>query len=118
MNIKALQQKKDSRMRLKKKVRSRISGTAETPRLTVFKSNKFIYAQIINDVTGTTLADSSDIKETKGTKMERAEKIGTAIAEKAKENGISKVLFDRNGFKYTGRVAQLAEAARKAGLNF
>ncbi len=118
MNTKALQKKKQTRLRLKKKVRSTIFGTSETPRLTVFKSNKCIYAQIIDDTKGVTLVSASDIKDQKGAKLSRAEKVGTEIAKRAVDAGITAVLFDRNGFKYTGRIAQLADAARKAGLNF
>lgn len=110
--------KTEKRTRLKAKIRSRISGTSERPRLSVFRSNKFIYAQLIDDTTGTTLAAATDAKETKGTKIERAMKVGKMIAEGAKAKKIGVVLFDRNGFKYTGRIKVLADEARKEGLQF
>lgn len=108
----------DKRIRLKAKIRSKINGTAEFPRLSVFRSNKFIYAQIIDDTKGTTLVEASDIKIDKGTKTERAKIVGEEIAKKAKAKNISSVVFDRNGFKYTGRVKLVAEAARSGGLKF
>lgn len=100
-------------------IRHTVNGTAEKPRLSVFRSNAQIYAQIINDVEGKTLvsANSLGIKE-KMTKSEVAAKVGEAIAKKALEAGIEKVVFDRNGFLYHGRVKQLADAARTAGLKF
>lgn len=88
------------------------------PRLTVFKSNMHIYAQLIDDESGKTLAEASDMKEAKGTYRERAVKVGTSIAEKANKVGITAVVFDRNGYKYTGHIAALADAAREAGLKF
>lgn len=105
-------------MRLKKKIRVKIFGTAERPRLTIFRSNKFIYAQVINDVTGKTLVAASDVKVTKGTKTERAKQVGTMIAEACLKNKIKKVVFDRNGFKYTGRIKLAADTARASGLEF
>ena len=105
-------------MRRHARVRAKISGTAEAPRLSVFRSNTSIYAQIINDETGETLASASDLKESKETKIERAEKVGMAIAEAAKAKKITKVVFDRGGYLYAGRVKALAEAARKGGLQF
>ena len=113
-----MQNKTDKRIRLKKKIRTKIQGTEARPRLTVFRSNKFIYAQVINDVTGKTLVQASDVKITKGTKTERAKEVGNAIAEAALKNKIKKVVFDRNGFKYTGRVKLVADTARSAGLEF
>jgi large subunit ribosomal protein L18 len=110
--------KTEKRMRLKKRIRSKISGTESLPRLSVFKSNMFIYAQLINDESGKTLASASDLKAKDGTKTVRAEKVGAMIAEAAKKNNISKVVFDRNGFKYTGRIKALADSARKEGLIF
>lgn len=108
----------DKRIRLKAKIRSKIKGTNDTPRLSVFRSNKFIYAQIIDDTKGVTLVEASDIKTTKGTKTERAQIVGKEIATKAKAKGIASVVFDRNGFKYTGRVKLVADEARKGGLKF
>ncbi len=117
--------KKEKRIRLKRKIRSIINGTATTPRLSVFKSNVHIYAQIINDVTGKTLASSSDltIKKTdskiaKSTYREKAINVGNDIAKKAIAMGINSVVFDRNGYKYTGHIAALADAARESGLKF
>ena len=110
--------KTDKRIRLKKKIRVKIKGTSERPRLTVFRSNKFIYAQVINDITGKTLAQASDVKITKGTKTERAKEVGKMIAEVAIKSKIKKVVFDRNGFKYTGRIKLIADEARASGLEF
>ncbi len=108
----------DKRIRLKAKIRSKVSGTSERPRFSVFRSNKFIYAQLIDDTTGTTLLSASDAKAKKGTKRERAEQVGAELAKKAQEKKITTVVFDRNGFKYTGRIQVLADAARAAGLTF
>jgi len=113
-----MQNKTDKRIRLKKKIRAKILGTETRPRLTVFRSNKFIYAQIINDATGKTLAEASDIKITKGTKTERAKIVGNTIAVNAIKNKIKQVVFDRNGFKYTGRIKIVADEARVGGLEF
>ena len=88
------------------------------PRLSVFRSNKFIYAQLIDDIKGKTLAEASDIKIVKGTKTERAKQVGSMIAKKALTKKINTVVFDRNGFKYTGRVKLVAEEARASGLIF
>ena len=84
----------------------------------VFRSNKFIYAQIINDVAGKTLAAASDVKVARGTKIERAKNVGRLLAEIAQKNKIRKVVFDRNGFKYTGRIKLVADEARAGGLEF
>jgi len=113
-----MQKKNDKRIRLKRKIRAKVSGAATHPRLTVFRSNKFIYAQVINDITGKTLAQASDVKITKGTKTERAKEVGRAIATSAIKSKIKKVVFDRNGFKYTGRVKLVADEARAGGLEF
>lgn len=110
--------KTDKRIRLKAKIRSRINGTKERPRLSVFRSNKFIYAQVIDDTTGKTLVEASDIKTTKGTKTERAKAVGKKIAEVCLNAKIDKVVFDRNGFKYTGRIKLVADEARAGGLKF
>jgi large subunit ribosomal protein L18 len=113
--------KQDKRIRLKKKIRTKIRGTAERPRLTVFRSNKFIYAQVVNDAIGKTLAQASDVKTTQGnkvTKTERAREVGKAIAAAAILKKIKKVVFDRNGFKYTGRIKLVADEARAGGLEF
>ena len=111
--------KTEKRARLHKRIRSRISGTAERPRLCVFRSNKYMYAQLIDDVKGVTLASASDISvNDKLPKLERAKKVGTTLAENAKKLKITTVVFDRGGFSYRGRVQALADAARQAGLAF
>lgn len=115
---KNMQNKNDKRIRLKKKIRVKIQGTAVRPRLTVFRSNKFIYTQVINDLTGKTLAQASDVKITKGTKSERAKEVGRAIGAICLKEKIKKVVFDRNGFKYTGRIKLVADEARASGLEF
>ena len=103
-----------------KRVRKNISGTSEMPRLNVFRSNSQIYAQIINDETGTTLASSSSVqlKIKNGGNIEGAKLVGADIAKKDKEAKISKVVFDRGGYQYHGRVEALADAARENGLEF
>lgn len=106
------------RKRRHAKVRAKISGTADRPRLAVFRSNKSIYAQLIDDVAAVTLVSASDIKESKGTNTERAQIVGKAIAEAAKAKKIETVVFDRGGYLFAGRVKALAEAAREAGLKF
>lgn len=110
------------RNRIKLRVRKLISGTAEQPRLTVFRSNKQIYAQIINDLEGKTLVSaSSRVPEFPGTamaKIEQAKEVGKLIARRALEAGIENVVFDRNGYLYHGRIKSLAEAAREGGLKF
>ncbi len=113
-----MQTKQDKRIRLKKKIRAKISGDALRPRLTVFRSNKFIYAQVINDATGKTLVEASDIKTSKGTKTERAKEVGKMIGEACLKNKINTVVFDRNGFKYTGRIKILADEVRSTGIIF
>ncbi len=111
--------KTEKRARLHKKIRSRVSGTESRPRLCVFRSNKFIYAQIIDDNKCITLASASDIGDAaKISKIERAKNVGKKIAENAKAKKISAVVFDRGGFAYRGRVQALADAAREGGLNF
>jgi len=113
-----MNKKAEKRIRLKKKIRTKISGTSKHPRLSVFRSNSYVYAQIIDDVKRVTLVSSSDLKLTKGTKVERSEAVGKDVADKAIAKGIKTCVFDRNGFKYTGRIKALADAARKAGLKF
>jgi large subunit ribosomal protein L18 len=111
--------KKEKRVRRHARVRSLIVGTAARPRLAVFRSNKFIYAQLIDDQSQTTVVSAADMGGTvTGTKVSRAEIVGTDIAKKAAAKGITTVVFDRGGFKYTGRVKALADAARAAGLVF
>ena len=112
-------QKTATRLRRKAKIRATVRGTQEVPRLAIFRSNKFIYAQLIDDVTGKTLAAASDVVEKgKGTKLERAKKVGVEVAKVAKDKKLSKVVFDRGGFLYAGRVKALAEGAREGGLEF
>ena len=111
--------KLEKRLKIKKRVRGKIEGTKECPRLTVYRSNKQIYAQIVDDIAGQTLASASSLKiEEKLPKKEIASKVGELIAQKAKEAGVENVAFDRNGYLYHGRVRELANAARKAGLKF
>ena len=111
------QSKKDSRQRVRYAIRKKVSGTSERPRLAVFRSNKEIYAQIIDDINSNTLAYASS-KEAKGTKTEQAAVVGKLIAETAKKAGVETVVFDRGGFLYHGRVKALADSAREAGLKF
>lgn len=108
------------RIRLRKSIRSKISGTAERPRLSVYRSNKEIYAQVINDVEGKTLASFSSMKleDKKGTKTEISKQVGLELAKAAKEAGIESVVFDRGGYLFHGRVAALAAGAREGGLKF
>jgi large subunit ribosomal protein L18 len=109
----------DRRVRIKAHIRHKVSGTAQKPRLTVFRSNTQIYAQLIDDVQGVTLASASSLgMKDKITKTEQAAKVGTLVAKVAQEAGITEVVFDRNGYLYHGRVKQLADAAREAGLKF
>ena len=113
--------KPDRRQRIRYRIRKTISGTAANPRLSVFRSNKEIYAQLIDDATGTTiLAVSSRDKaiSSKGTNIEVASLVGKTIAEKAKSSGIEEVCFDRGGYLYHGRVKSLADGAREGGLKF
>ncbi|MGM9805950.1 MAG: 50S ribosomal protein L18 [Candidatus Aphodosoma sp.] len=111
--------KLERRLKIKAHIRHKVSGTAARPRLTVFRSNAQIYAQLIDDVAGRTLASASSLgMKEKMTKCEQAAKVGEMIAKNAQEAGISAVVFDRNGFLYHGRVKQLADAARNAGLKF
>ncbi|GAB2025234.1 50S ribosomal protein L18 [Lactovum odontotermitis] len=109
--------KNKNRQKRHTRVRGKISGTAERPRLNVFRSNTNIYAQLIDDVAGVTLASASSMKEA-GTKTEQAAKVGAAIAKAAKAKKIEEVVFDRGGYLYHGRVQALAEAARENGLKF
>ena len=109
--------KKESRKKVRYAIRKKISGTPERPRLAVFRSNKEIYAQVIDDLAGNTLACASSA-DAKGTKIEQATVVGKLIAENAKQVGIDTVVFDRGGFVYHGRVKALADSARQAGLKF
>lgn len=110
--------KVERRIKIKFRIRKKVNGTTERPRLCVFRSNKQIYVQFINDLTGKTLASASSLGMEKLPKKEQAQKVGELAAKNAQAAGISSVVFDRNGYLYHGRVKELAEAARKAGLNF
>ncbi len=109
-----------SRVRRHLRVRKKISGTADCPRLSVYRSNKHIHAQIIDDVKGVTLASASSLqlKLNNGGNIEAAKKVGEAVAKAALEAGITTVVFDRSGYVYHGRIEALAQAAREAGLKF
>ena len=110
--------KTQRRNKIKARIRGKISGTSARPRLCVFRSNKQIYAQLIDDVAATTLVSASSKGITEGTKSEIAAKVGEAVAKKAIEKGIETVVFDRNGFLFHGRIKSLADGARKGGLKF
>ena len=119
-----LNPRQEARLKRKKRIRIKISGSQERPRLSVFRSSRHIYAQVIDDLNGVTLVTAStmspEIREqgkVKG-KIEDAKRVGKMIADKAKAQGITRVVFDRNGFMYHGRVRALAAAAREAGLEF
>lgn len=111
-------QKVVKRTRRHARIRSRVSGTAERPRLAIYRSNRFIYAQLINDETGTTIASLDTRKVKGGTALVRAKEAGKMLAEEAKKKGITSVVFDRGGFQYQGAVVALAEGAREGGLTF
>ena len=106
------------RNKIKTRIRGRISGTAQRPRMTVFRSNKQIYVQLIDDLAGKTLVSASSRGVSEGTKSEIAAQVGKNIASKALEAGITEVVFDRNGYLFHGRVKSLADAAREGGLKF
>ncbi len=116
--------KKEATQKRHKRIRAKLAGTADSPRLAVYRSTKHIYAQIIDDVKGVTIVSASSIDKdlrkdlTHGGNIESAKAVGEAIAKKALKAGVKDVVFDRGGFLYHGRVAALADAAREAGLNF
>lgn len=110
--------KVERRIKIKYRIRKCVNGTAERPRLSVFRSNKQIYAQVINDLTGSTLASASSLGLEKMPKIQQAAKVGEMVAANAQAAGITTVVFDRNGYLYHGRVKELADAARKGGLKF
>ncbi len=120
----AMDTKKAMRLKRKKRIRTKVSGTQERPRLTVFRSAKHIYAQIIDDAAGQTLISASTVekqireKEKAASKVASADEIGKLVAERALKKGISSVVFDRNGYKYHGRVKALSDGARETGLDF
>ena len=110
--------KRARRFRVKRGVRGKINGTSERPRLTVFRSNKHIYAQLIDDLAGHTLAASSSLEDgLEGAPVEVSKQVGERLAERAKEQDITKAVFDRNGYRYHGRVRAVAEGAREGGLH-
>lgn len=113
---------REKRLKIKRRVRGKIFGTTERPRLSVYRSNKEIYAQVIDDQQGKTLASAAssakDLKGAKGNKVDVAAEVGKAIAQKAKAAGVEAVVFDRNGYLYHGRVKSLADGAREGGLKF
>jgi large subunit ribosomal protein L18 len=113
----------DPRLKRKERIRRKLSGTAERPRLTVYKSLKHIYAQVVDDTTGRTLAFASSLSkelkgQTDGDKKAEAKRVGALIAQKCKAANLESVVFDRNGFPYHGRIAAVADAAREGGLKF
>ena len=108
----------DIRQRVHSRIRAKMSGTAERPRLNVYRSLNNIYAQVIDDQTGATLVSASTIKLKTGGNVAAAKEIGKAVAEEAVKKGIKKVVFDRGGYLYHGRIKALADAAREAGLEF
>ena len=114
--------KSNRRLRIKRRIRKVVTGTADRPRMSVFRSNKEIYAQLIDDTTGNTILAASStekpVASEKATKIEKSALVGKLIAEKAAKAGITSVSFDRNGYLYHGRVKAIAEGAREGGLNF
>jgi large subunit ribosomal protein L18 len=113
--------KQERRQRIKFGIRAKVSGTPERPRLSVFRSNKAIYAQLIDDVAGNTIASASSVElksEVEGNTLETAKKVGQRLAEKAIAKNVNAVVFDRNGYLYHGKVKALADAAREGGLKF
>jgi len=115
-----MQKKQEKRYKRHKRIRSKVKGTKERPRFSIFRSNQYIYVQLIDDVNGKTLVslNDRDIKKSKLSKIETAKKIGKEIAKKALEKKISKVVFDRGGYKYHGRIKAVADGAREGGLIF
>ncbi len=109
-----------SRNRIKRRIRKKINGTTERPRLSVFRSSQHIYAQLVDDLAGHTLVSASSLEDSslKGSAREKSTVVGKKLAERAKEAGLKQVVFDRNGFRYHGRVKALADGAREGGLNF
>ena len=107
-----------ARKRRHERVRERVAGTADRPRLAVFRSLSHIYAQVIDDRSGRTVAAASDLDVGSGKKSEKAKQVGKAIAERAKASGVAEVVFDRGGYRYHGRIKALADGARESGLKF
>ena len=113
-NVKSL----NNKLQRQKRTRSKLSGTADCPRLSIFRSNKYIYAQLIDDKKGLVLASASSLKLSVKNNLEAAGQVGESIAKQALENKINKVIFDRGSYRYHGQVKAVAEGARSAGLNF
>lgn len=116
-----MQSSNDKRLRRKVRIRKKVNGTSERPRLSVFRSAKHIYAQVVDDTGGRTLVAASTVLKgvgEEGNKIERAKAVGAAVAKACLDKGIKAVVFDRNGFLYHGRIRALAESAREAGLSF
>jgi len=122
LEMKVKNRKEYRRLKIKRRIRKKVFGAADRPRMSVYRSNKQIYVQLIDDKTGHTLVAASsreeEIAAQKVTKIEQAALVGKAIASKAKEAGIEDVVFDRNGYLYHGRIKSLADAAREGGLKF
>ncbi|MEM7437819.1 MAG: 50S ribosomal protein L18 [Myxococcota bacterium] len=113
-----MRQKVTGRARRKLRIRKKVQGTAERPRLSVFRSAKHIYAQVIDDVGGRTIAAASSVSGADGTKVDAAKSVGNIVAKACIDKGVEQVVFDRGGYRYHGRVRALAESAREAGLKF
>ena len=116
-----MKKREEIRAKRKKRIRKKVEGSAERPRLSVFRSAKHIYAQVVNDLNGQTLAAASSLSkdvQKDGNKIDTAKAVGAALAKVCKEKGIEKVVFDRNGFIYHGRIKAVAEGAREGGLSF
>lgn len=113
-----MRQKVTGRARRKLRIRKKVQGTAERPRLSVFRSAKHIYAQVIDDVGGRTIAAASSVTSTEGSKVDVAKSVGSTVAKACIDKGVEQVVFDRGGYRYHGRVRALAESAREAGLKF
>ncbi len=120
--MRSKRERENNRLRRKRRIRQKITGTPQRPRLTVYKSNTHTYAQVIDDYEGHTLISAStladDVADESATKTEQAREVGALVAERALEEGIEQVVFDRNGFIYHGRLAAVADGAREAGLDF
>ena len=116
----AKNRKLDRRNKIRRRIRGRVTGSSERPRLSVYRSNKYIYAQLIDDASGHTLASASSIEKDldNGSPVEAGKAVGQKLAERAREAGVASVVFDRNGYRYHGRVKALAEGAREGGLQF
>ena len=113
-----MQKKVTGRARRKLRIRKKVQGTTARPRLAVFRSSKHIYAQVIDDTQGTTIAQASSTKGADGNKLDVAKSVGSAVAKACIDKGVEQVVFDRGGYQYHGRVRALAESAREAGLKF